>query len=347
VDTSRDPLQPQSVTPKLLAWQQQFLQASWAQQDAAAAAPSIDPDLISEADLQPGSAASFIWKDRSSWVNGQIEALKKLRESMGNNFLKGFDTVVGRILGPVADLLALDTQRVEGTDIEPQLTQKQLPLRPFVHLISLRKLAAAGTILASEWDDVYSILVQVEKLGSFAFWRSEEQEHKVVLGPDSFRLPNAGEAFMPPAVPPEWRMTAQARQTWQDTLKARINQQEALKQALLSVVDAAEEDTLPLLRDALVTAIGTLQTPSSSAKESAEDRLTRMLLIDIKSSGYQKITRIHQAIQTLQGVLIALRTKRLTENGFNWALDEAKELPEDFDEELEWMGSYGTWQAAM
>ena len=161
----------------------------------------------------------------------------------------------------------------------------------------------------------------------------------MVLGPDSFRIPEPGESSVPPAVSPEWRMTVQARQTWQDTLKARIDQQQALKQALRSVVDATEEDTLPLLRDALVSAIGNLQSLPDAA-----DALTQKLLIDVTSSGFQTITRIAQAIQTLQGILIALRTGRLE---VAWEQDTAKEPQADFDEELEWIGSYGTWHAAM
>jgi hypothetical protein len=181
--------------------------------------------------------------------------------------------------------------------------------------------------------------VQVEKLRSFAIWRAAEQASKVVLGPDSFRLPDDGQTSVHPAVSPEWRMTIQARQTWQDRLKARIYQQEALEQALLSVVDATEEDTLPLLRDALVTAIGSPQPLSDAA-----DSLTQKLLIDVTTSGYQKITRMNQAIQTLQAILIALRTGRLE---VAWQQDTSKEPQADFDEELEWIGSYGMWYSAM
>jgi hypothetical protein len=340
VDTTRDPLQPRNVNPKVLDWQLQFLKASWAAQDAAAGVPIIDPDLIGEADLQPLSAAYFLWQSRSIWVNTQLAALKKLQESLGNDLLRRFDTVVGRILGPIADLLALDTQRVGGADIEPQLAQKQLTLAAFVRLMGLRKLAAAGTILLSEWDDVYSILVQVQKLRNAAQWRSEEQANKIaanniVLGPDSFRLPKPGQAIVLPPVAPEWRINPKARQMWQDSLKARIDQQESLKQGLAAVVDATEEDTLPLLRDALVTAISKLQTTLKDA-----NALSQKLQIDIQTSGYQKITRVHQAIQTLQDILIDLQMGAL-------AIGWEQGSPVDFDEEMQWMGSYAAWQAAM
>ena len=347
VDTRRDPLQPPSTTPKVLDWQLQFLHAGWATQDDAAAVPVIDPDVIGTGDLQPNSAAYFVWQGRSIWVNGQLETFKKLRESLGDNLLTGFDTVIKGTLGLSADLLALDAQRLAGADIAPQLAQMQLSLPAFVHLMSLRKLAAAGTILASEWDEVYSILVQVEKRRSFAFWRSEEQAHHIVLGSQAFRLPEAGQTFVPPGIAPEWRMTMQDRHTWQEILRARINQQETVQHALLAVVDATEEDTLPVLRDALVTALGTLPAPALPAGNSTSDRLTHRLLIDISTTGYQKTTRIHQAIQILQELLLALRTKRLAEKGITWVLDEFKETQADFDEELQWIGSYEAWRSAM
>ncbi len=148
--------------------------------------------------------------------------------------------------------------------------------------------------MLSEWDEVYSILVQVQKLRSAAPWRAEEQSNKIVLGPDFFRTLDPGQAIASPPVAPQWRMNPRTRQTWQDSLKARIDQQGSLKQALVAVVDATEEETLPLLRDALVTAIGKLQSAVKDA-----DALSQKLQIDVRTSGYQKTTRIHQAIQTL------------------------------------------------
>ena len=89
------------------------------------------------------------------------------------------------------------------------------------------------------------------------------------------------------------------------------------------------------------------------------NRLTQELAIDCKSSGRQKTTRVHQALETLQGVLFSLRTGRFktmppvlgtTNPAANWvlALDPAKPYTEaDFDEEWRWMGAYATWHAAI
>jgi hypothetical protein len=187
VDTTRDPLQTRTVNTKLLDWQVRFLTASWAKQDAATAVPIIAPDLISEVDVIPGTMVSFLWQSRNNWVNGQLAALKKVGELQGSDLLKGFDAVVKGILGLSANLLAFEAQRVAGVDIEPQLAQTQLTLPAFVHLMRLRELAAAGTILSSEWNTVYSILAQVEKMRIYPTWRAEEQATTMVLGPDCFR----------------------------------------------------------------------------------------------------------------------------------------------------------------
>jgi len=250
-------------------------------------------------------------------------------------------------------LLALSEEYQGGDPIEPQLRAQQLTLQPFLHLIRVRKLALAGTVMEAEWTDVYAILVQVQKFRLYAAWRAEEQQLNLTLGPDHFKMPEADLPQGPLALP-VWRAMPQARQAWKNRLQARIEQEKALTQALQSVVDAAEEATLPMLRDALIVAAATNQDAAVVA-----DRLTQELAIDFRSSGQQRTTRVHQALETLQGVIFSLRSGRFksmppvlgsTNPAANWvlALDPAKPYSEaDFDEEWRWMGSYATWHAAM
>ena len=133
-----------------------------------------------------------------------------------------------------------------------------------------------------------------------------------------------------------------------------MQQEQALTQSLRSAVDAAEETTLPTLRDACIAAIAPNQDAAGIA-----NRLTQELGIDCKGNGRQKTTRVHQALETLQDVLFSLRTGRFktmppvlgtTNPAANWvlALDPAKPYTEaDFDEEWRWMGAYATWHAAI
>jgi Tc toxin complex TcA C-terminal TcB-binding domain/Bacterial Ig domain len=333
IDFNRDPLQPPDSTPKLLDWQIQFLRTGWAVQDAAAAVPIVDPDVISEAYLRPRpNPFYYLWQNRRHWIDNQVNALREQLQAQPD-LLTRFDQVVSSVVGPIQALLSLDVQYATGTNIEPELEQKQITLLAFVRLMKLRKLIAAGAVLDSEWNDVVSILVQVQKLRSFPDWQTEEQDAQLVLDPDFFQIPpldRIDSSF------PVWRVTPQSRQQWRDTLQARIDQEAAVQQAFLSVIDATEEQALPMLRTWLLYAFARISGDPS--------RLDESLLIDVKTSGYTKITRIAQAIQTLQELLVGLRTKHQL---FDWSRDETKEDQADFDQELIWMGSYNTWSAAM
>jgi hypothetical protein len=340
VDTTRDPLQKRDFNPKLLELQLQRLEEVWAEQDVEADRPIIDPDVIGEADLYPGvNPAYSLWQDRQTWVKNQLKVFRdQLKQPPPTKGASVFDEVVSSALGSVRDLQALEDQLEAGADIEGRLSAMQLTLPAFVRLMKLRRLSDAGALMDLEIDDVASILAQVEKVRSFADWRKEEQEAELVLGPDFFRLPTDQETFVPPEVSPEWRVGADSRRLWQDTLQARIDQRKSLRQALLSVIDASEEETLPLLRDGLVQAMAKL-SPLFDA-----DALSRQLLVDVKTSGFQKITRVEQAIQTLQNLLIDLRTSKLS---LPWSLNTTNESQEELDEELRWIGAYSNWYSAM
>lgn len=345
--------------PNLLIWQKEHLRAGWQQQDDDARseldtpAPVIDPDMLGTQDLRtpsPGNAAFDLWKARKDDLAAHLTALDAARKSQKTQ-QAGFDKIAAA-LGPVADLLAMAEDRKGGKGIDAQLRAKRLTIQAFQHLMRVRRLAAAGTVLDSEWADVYAILVQVRKLGRAAGWRGEEQKKGLIIGPDFFRLPDPVAAPTPAL--PVWRATPQARQAWRRTLESRIQQELTLTQAMQSAVSAAEEEALPLLRQACLAAIAGDRDPAVIA-----DRLTQELGIDCLDSGRQRTTRAQQGLETLQVVLLSLRTGRLkteppvlgTVNpAAAWvlALDLAKPYTEnDFDEEWLWMGGYGTWNAAI
>jgi hypothetical protein len=344
--------------PHLLVWQNERLRALWQQQDEAARSvvdtpvPIIDPDLLGTGDLRTprrGDTAYDLWKARQQHVANQLAAIKTQRQAQPTQ-IAGFDRIVRDTLGPVPAFLALAREYQRGNPIEAPLRAKQLTLQPFLHLLRLRQLAVAGTLLETEWDDVYAILVQVWKFRQYATWRSEERQKNLTLGPDAFQLP-APTPPPPSVVLSPWRASAQARQAWRRTLEARMQQEQALTQAVQSAVEAAEEATLPLLRDGLMAAID----PDQEAAVVA-DRLTQELAIDCKSSGRQQTTRVHQALETLQGVLFSLRTGRFktmppvlgtTTPAATWVLALDPYTEADFDEEWRWMGAYATWHAAI
>ena len=344
--------------PSLLIWQKERLRVGWKQQDDAARTdmdtplPLIDPDLLAVEDLRtanPGDPAYDLWKARQDDLAAHLAELDAFRKGQRNQ-QAGFDKIVAA-LGPIPELLALADDRAQGKEIDAQLRAKHLSLQAFLHLIRVRKLAAAGTVLDTEWADVYAILVQVRKIGLYPAWRRDEQKKGLILGPDAFRLAGDGPSA---AVLPTWRSTSRARQVWLRTLESRMQQELTLTQALQSVVIAAEQDALPLLRQACLAAIAGDRDPVAIA-----NRLTRELGIDCQDAGHRQTARAQQALETLQEVLLSLRTGQLKTEppvlgevnpAAAWvlAVDPAKPYQEaDFDEEWLWMGGYATWNAAI
>src|SRR5262249_56018421 len=89
----------------------------------------------------------------------------------------------------------------------------------------------------------------------------------------------------------------------------RMDQDQAVLQALQTVVDAAEAIGLPLLRDHLMELIK--EAGDHGDDVDTAEALTTELCIDLKSNNEQKMSWVEQAIETLQGILFALRMGRL------------------------------------
>lgn len=347
VDTTRDPF-TSAPEPLLLQWRRDYLEMLWREQDTAefsraeAPLPIIDPDLIVEDDLrlaEPGNPAFDLWQTRRQWLADALSALKQSREAQPTA-LQGFDTIVSEILGqPVDKLLELEEAQKMGKDIEPELRSLHLKRQSFMRLLRVRKMAENNTISEVEWDDLYNILVQVKKQQSYQTWRDEETDpsRQIALTPGLFRISETVPRLSP------WRATWRARLNWLDILQARIDQRQTTEDALRVAVSAAEEQTLPLLRDALITDLA--QQLDMSVSEVA-DRLVHRLLVDLKTNASQRTTRLIQAIETVQGVLFALRAAQFSPEHpvASWKLvvEEGH-----FDEEWQWMGNYSTWRAAM
>lgn len=345
----------------LLIWQKGTLRSAWQRQDDAARtdmnipAPVIDPDLLSAQDLrtpQQGNVAYDRWKERRDNLAAKWTAIDTLRRAQPTQ-LAGFDKIVEDTMGPVAQLEALLQEYRNGASIDSQLRDRKLTIPAFLHLMRLRELVVPPPpplpnpppLLDEEWNDVYAILIQVKKLGMYADWRDEERQNGLILGPDYFQL--SGDNSSQIASLPRWRSTPQLRQAWRRTLDSRIQQELALAQGLQSAVNAAEQDTLPMLRAACIAAIAGNRDVAVIA-----DQLTLELAIDCKDSGHLSTTRAQQSLATLQEVLLSLRLGRFKNTppvlganpAANWVLAIGESV---FDEEWRWMSGYGVWNAAM
>lgn len=329
--------------PKWLASQEQ--RQSWVSTlKRRSSASIIDPDLIDTADIKNPSAGDSVFdlcQTRRDWITTRLNNRKTTREAAADE-LTGFTDIVEDSLGiSMADIDAIVSDQESGIVIDPRLAQLTINRDAFTYLLRIRKLIQDGApVLDSEWDAVYSILVQVEKRRQFADWRDEEKAQNITLGPDFFQIPDPAPIQFPPLTPeplPEWRAIFSDQRDWQDILEARIEQEKNTINSLEEAVSEAEAIVLPVLRDALITAA----RPGVIFEHKAK-WLTDNLLIDCKADGCQTTSRISQAINTVQGLLFSVRTRQLNDTYPNLELDA-----DAFDEEWEWIGSYATWRSAM
>jgi Tc toxin complex TcA C-terminal TcB-binding domain len=305
---------------------------------------TIDPDLIGPSDLKnpiPGNPAFDIWKAREVEIAAQLAQLVAAPKT-----LAGLDTNLQSILGiSVVQFLKIADDQDKGNLISDRLVQLSLETAEFNYLLRLTKLAnQAQPILDLEWESVYSILIQVWKRRQSAQWRSVEKAQAILLSSYFFQIPTPEPLQFPPKKPAKeptvadiWRFSRVALQDWQDKLQSRLDQEQTTIQAVSEAVSAAEEATLPRLRDALILAIATPGDFEAKAKW-----VTANLLIDAKMSGCSLTTRVAQAIETIQGLILALRTGQLADlyKTFTLNLD-------NFDEKWKWIGSYPAWRSAM
>jgi hypothetical protein len=355
-DTTQNPLEPKDLPQSaMLNWQLSNLRALWQQQDNAAYSkpdsqiPIIDPDLLSENNLRTsvsGNAAYDSWQARQVWVVSKLEEVKAQRES-ASDALQGFDQIVHQFIAPNFEVETLAEAYKNGDNINPILDEQYLSLQAFLHLSRIRQLAITGIVLETEWADVYSILVQVQKHRQYAIWRLEEENANLILGPDDFQLLEVTSTAL--KTPPQWRATRQAQQKWLEALQARFQQEETVVQAFKAAVESTENMVLPILRDSLIAAFD----PDQNLAELA-DQLSEILLIDLNYSGNQRTTRINQAIETLQSILFSVRAGRFNDKhpAAEWEFidkltDNTDYSEAKFDREWQWMGAYNTWRAAM
>lgn len=321
---------------------------------APAPPPIIDPDLLTDRDFKNANNndnAYALYTNRQSVVGNWIQTLKGLRASgSGNNLdavLQEFLIDSNHVSGYAAkDVVALDQSRKQGNDISPYLAALNLPVNAFNYLVKICLIfttAKPSRLLESEWNDVYSILAQSQKVGQFAAWRAIENSpaYNLTLSLDWFQL-NAND-FQPLA----WRGTPAARLAWQAVLQGRNNQKQAIIQDLKAAVDATEQACLPPLRDAIGK---TVQVPANAQfvplpnDLPQTDWLSQRFLINVGINGSQKTTRLDQAVTTLQTLFFVLRNgTTIPELGY-WNLNRDTA---DLDAEWAWMGTYSAWQAVM
>jgi len=357
IDTTQDPLILAGHQAQLLTLKLSHLQQNWSAQEQRSfdsldqssdlRVPAIDPDIIGQQDLKnaiPGNTAHEFLVERQQWVVQQLAKIKQARESENtatNSFAKVKELIFGDL--DLADLLQ---QYQDGGDIEASLKENQINQSEFLTLIGYEKLAKTGVVTEGEWVDLYNLLLQAAKRREYKVWVGEELAAGISVEPSVFVRGDTRPELI------QWRSSWRARRNWERRLKARSDQRDALKQAHEAAIESTEAAVLPMLRDRLIDTIDRQGFPDADMA----DWLTRRLSISFKYSGDQRLSRLEQAVETLQDLLLSSRSGRLgkltrlpigTETPqWELALDNSY-TESDFDEEWQWMGSFATWQGAM
>ena len=195
-----DPLLPPGADPKVLTWQFSAVRSAWQRDDARTRdsangpLPVIDPDLIGQGNIAPQHAtnpALDLWTNRKQWIDEKLATIEHDAETQTNPLAR-LDQIVLTYVGNI-DLATLVARDANGEDITRDLEPFKLSLEAFRFLARCRQLLGVGTLLKSEWQDIFAILLQTQKQVQYGQWRAEERQAGVVLEPGQF-LAEAGTA---------------------------------------------------------------------------------------------------------------------------------------------------------
>lgn len=336
-DTNRPPLE---VTPvsQFGEWLIAYLRIRWQEEDIRRGKPVIDPDLIEPGELRDpivGNAAFELWNTRNVEVNDRFRNLKEASLTATSNQAWLDSILDDQFARTGAEILELDNRRTSGENIEGELETLGLQTDDLAFMGRVINTVGSGDgILDSEVDDVCHILVQASKRRQSTAWIQQENNLDIVLGSDLFLIPEQT-LELPPLTRSSisrWRTSDFALAEWRNILQTRIDQEATALENLRSAVDDTEEETLLILRGALLTASGT-----------TVDSLTQRLLIECEADTCLKTTRVAQAIQTIQSFLWSLRTRQV--NGTELANLQLED--DQFEQVWRWIGSYEIWRAGM
>ncbi|MCI0627640.1 MAG: hypothetical protein L0387_39320 [Acidobacteria bacterium] len=211
------------VVPEALTWRLRQLRTVWKEQDQRTNAfvdlpsppdpenpqlPLIDPDVIGPDDFRyPYADANKpfdLWIARRKWVDAQLANLRITRES------SGLTSILKKVLGdPLPNLDLIDENLTQSNDpalikqAKEKITELHLTVESFTRLMVIRgKDERKEKIEDVEWEDLYSILVQAQKLARHPTWISEETG--IRFGPEHFwiAIKPPKEGVWPP-VPPK------------------------------------------------------------------------------------------------------------------------------------------------
>jgi Tc toxin complex TcA C-terminal TcB-binding domain/ABC toxin N-terminal region len=335
--TVADPLRVRP-TSQLLTWQLAGLTVRWAQEDQHPTLPRAfatvaDPDVIDAGDVVAASSGDPIRAllvQRSAVLTDFASNLDQVRAAAADAG-QALAAIVAQTL-PGVDLAALEADERQGVDISAELDAAGLSRGGFRYLRTVAALTATGTVTEAEWADAIAVLTSAHKHTLVPAWRAEETAF--VLSPDAFVAGGTG-----PTVNP-YRVSVQARPDWQSVLRARFAQRQDLLDSSAAAVAAAEQAALPILRDALLSDFAAATAPGTDVGE----QLSARYFVDVLSGGSLRTTRIRQAIESVQALLVAKRSGELAADhpAAGWTITDLAA----FSNAWVWLGEWSSWRSA-
>lgn len=309
--------------------------------------PVIDPDRVFAEDFLTYVSTESGYESYATWNTRRTELadlLEDITDITDANDLTQLQERITAVLGltDFADYQEVLDLEEMGINVKSRLQQLGLSSTAYRRLNELLELAptTANGLLDSEWDEANAILLDIAKRRRYAAWADQEAALGITLSQGFFKT-NKDPFFAYSIVQerlPKHRATFKERNDWVKLLQGRIENVEKGILSLDHVVRKTEEETLPYLRDALIQNVG---DNDLFLAENAEN-LTNKFYFDFKVNCCQEVTRVSQAMETLQMLLWSERTGVLEDNGENYAL-----VAPHFEEEWKWIGSYATWRSAM
>ncbi|MCE7985213.1 MAG: hypothetical protein DYG89_28915 [Caldilinea sp. CFX5] len=222
--------------------------------------PVIDPDLIGLDDMRIPyiGATRSLCQHRQQWVSQGINELRERKNtplSLDAVFQRMYESVTYKFTvgeqessytpwqTPESQFDGLRKALTGGTTAEAMTAQQRiqnelkLTVASFTRLLEIRDKylrwkndpanPEVTAVTDAEWEEFFSILVQAQKACFYSAWCEEEQ----LLVQELAKLPqNQTEVLLSPkyfwlalheSELPRWRASAEARQTWQQTLRSR------------------------------------------------------------------------------------------------------------------------------
>jgi hypothetical protein len=309
--------------------------------------PVVDPDVVFAEDFRTYVATEDGYESYGRWMTrrDELDTYESNIDGIGSG--TDYEILKERIykvlgLEEFDDFEEIIDLEEAGVNIKARLQQLTLSITGYRRLKELLELgeASANGLLPSEIEESVNILVDVAKRRHYGTWQDEEATDGITLSQDYFKV-NKDQFYNYSLIQDKLvkhRSTYKERRNWSRQLQGRIDNVEKAALAIDTVIRKTEEETLPFLRDTYIQAVG---DNDFFLEENAEN-LSNRYLFDFKVNCCQEVTRVSQALETLQQILWTERTGVLEESGLDFEL-----VAPYFEEEWKWIGSYADWRSAM